>query len=117
MTPPLMTRVVPRIFSRHDRQYCLFSVAGRNEEFLYYSYRSRPLRSLMIGRDFTAQVSRLMENEALCIECGLGLSVTGCVALDNGDCIAWQCPVEEANRVLTVLKERLGAEGQWIELF
>jgi hypothetical protein len=112
-----MTGTIPRIFSRHDRQYCLFPVNGRTEEFLYYSHRSRPLRSLMIGRDFTARVSRLMENDALCIECGLGLSVIGSVALDNGDCIAWQCPVEEANRVLTDLKSRLGAEGQWIELF
>ncbi|MDO9323797.1 MAG: hypothetical protein Q7T80_02460 [Methanoregula sp.] len=112
-----MTGIHPRIFSRHDRQYCLFAVPGRDEEFLYYSHRSLPLRSLMTGRDFTARVSRLMENGAVCIECGLGSSVTGSVAFDNGDCIAWQCPVEEANRVLTDLKSRLGAEGQWIELF
>lgn len=112
-----MTRTVPWLFSRQDRQYCLFRVAGRDEDFLYFSHRYRPLRSLMIGRDFTARVSRLMKDEALCIECGLGLSVIGCVVLDNGDCITRQCTVEEANRVLTDLKEWLGAEGQWIELF
>lgn len=117
MVPRSMTLDIHRIFSRHDRQYCIFSVNGRDEEFLYYSHRSRPLRSLMFGRDFLGQLPRLMEKEDLCIECGLGLLVAGGIALDSGDCIAWHCPVEEANRVLDGLKEKLGDEGQWIELF
>jgi len=112
-----MIHSIHRIFSRYDRQYCIFSVNGRDEEFLYFSHRSRPLRSFMFGRDFLGQLPRLMEKEDLCIECGLGLLVAGGIALDNGHCIAWYCPVEEANRVLGGLKEKLGDEGQWIELF
>ena len=112
-----MIEAIHQTFSRHDRQYCIFSVTGRNEEFLYYSHISRPLRSLMFGRNFLDQLPPLMEKEDLCIECGLGLSVTGGVALDNGDRIAWHCSVEEANLVLKGLKKRLGVEGRWIELF
>ena len=112
-----MIQTIHQTFSRHDRQYCIFSVTGRDEVFLYYSHMSRPLRSLMFGRNFLGQLPRLMEKEDLCIECGLGLSVAGGVALDDGDKIAWHFTVEEANRVLTDLRERLGAEGQWIELF
>jgi len=112
-----MIQTIHQIFSRHDRMYCIFSVNGRDEEFLYYSHMSRPLRSLMFGRNFLGQLPRLMENGDLCIECGLGLSVAGGIALDNGDKIAWNCTVGEANRVLTGLSERLGAEGKWIELF
>lgn len=71
----------------------------------------------MFGRDFLGQLPRLIETDELCIECGLGLSVTGGVALDKGDCIALHYSVDEANRVLTRLKERLGEDGRWIELF
>ena len=112
-----MIQKIHQTFSRHDRLYCIFSVTGRDEEFLYYSHMSRPLRSLMFGRNFLGQLPRLMAKEDLCIECGLGLSVAGGVALDDGDKIVWHCTVEEANRVLTDLRERMGAEGQWIELF
>ena len=53
-----------------------------------------------------------MEDGDVCIECGLGLSVIGGVALDNGDCVAWNYTVEEqANQVLTGLREHLGEEG------
>jgi hypothetical protein len=117
MSPRTVIRDIHPVFSRHDRLYCIFSVYGRDEEFLYYSHRLRPLRSLMFGRDFVSHLPRLMEKEDLCIECGLGSLVAGGVALDSGDCIAWNCPVEEVNRVLGGLKEKLGDEGQWIELF
>jgi hypothetical protein len=110
-------QVIHQTFSRHDRQYCIFSLAGRDEEFLYYSHTSLPLRSFMFGRNFLGQLPRLMEKEDLCIECGLGLSVAGGVALDGGDCIAWHCTVEKANRVLAALRETLGAGGQWVALF
>ncbi|MDO9550230.1 MAG: hypothetical protein Q7J03_04595 [Methanoregula sp.] len=117
MSPrPVIQHIYP-VFSRHDRRYCVFSVNGRDEEYLYYSHISRPLRSLMYGRDFVSHLPRLRENEDLCIECGLGLLMAGGVALDKGECIAWHCSVEEANLVLTGLKERMGEEGQWIELF
>ena len=112
-----MIQTIHQTFSCHGRQFCIFPVAGRNEEFLYYSHTSHPLRSLMFGRIFTGQVLRLMETEELCIGCGLGVSVAGGIALENRDCIAWHCSVMEANRKLTGLKDRLGAEGQWIELF
>ncbi|MFA4825621.1 MAG: hypothetical protein WC593_10750 [Methanoregula sp.] len=112
-----MIHEIHPIFSRHDRQYCIFSVYGRHEEFLYYSHMSRPLRSFMFGRDFICQLPRLMENKDLCIECGLGLSVAGGVAFDNGDCIAWHYSIEKANQVLFALSEKLGDEGRWIALF
>jgi hypothetical protein len=112
-----MIEAIHQIFSRHDRQYCIFSLSGREEEFLYYSHISRPLRSLMFGRNFLDQLPRLMEKEDLCIECGLGLSVTGGVALDNGDRIAWHCTIGKANHILQGLRDRLGDEGRWIKMF
>ena len=117
MSPRPVIQHIHPVFSRHDRRYCIFSVNGRDEEYLYYSHMSRPLRSLMFGRDFVSQMPRIRENEDLCIECGLGLSVAGGIAHDNGDCIAWHYSVEEANRVLDCLKGKLGDEGKWIELF
>jgi hypothetical protein len=72
---------------------------------------------LFFGKDFMEKISDLLENRDLCIECGLGLSVAGGVALDGGDCVAWHCSIAEANRVLAPLKEILRDEGRWIELF
>jgi hypothetical protein len=105
-------------FLRHDRRYCLFSVAGRADEFLYYSHRSKPLRSLMFGKDFTGRIPSIIQNdENLCVECGLGLAVAGGVALDGGDLIAWNFTTDEANRILISLKEHLGKKGEWFVLF
>jgi hypothetical protein len=53
----------------------------------------------------------LVEKEDLCIECVMGLSTTGRVALDNGDYFAWHYSVEKANLILDALRENLGAEG------
>jgi hypothetical protein len=115
--PPPVIRAIHTTFTRDERRYCIFSVDGREEEFLYYSHTSRPLRSLMLGKNFLRQLPGLLEKEDLCIECGLGLSVAGGVALDNGDLIAWHCTVEEADRILTAIRQHLGDEGQWIEPF
>ncbi|MDD1691424.1 MAG: hypothetical protein LUQ66_12305 [Methanoregula sp.] len=117
MTPVPEILAIHTAFTRHERRYCLFSVTGRDEEFLYYSHTSRPLRSLMFGKKFLGQLPNLMKKEDLCIECGLGLSVAGGVALDAGDLIAWHCTVEEANAILAGLKRKLHDEGQWIEPF
>lgn len=55
MIPPgAMIRSVQTTFFRHDRWYCIFSVAGRDEEFLYYAHTSLTMRSLMSGEDFLA---------------------------------------------------------------
>ncbi|MDD5142751.1 MAG: hypothetical protein PHF39_04850 [Methanoregula sp.] len=117
MTPAPSVPSVLMTFTRHDRWYCIFSIAGRNGEFLYYTHEKKPLRSLMFGENFTGQVPGLMKKEELCIECGLGLSVKGGVALDDGDLIAWHCTVEEANTILKALRETLGNEGKQITLF
>ncbi len=114
---PVVIQTIHKTFTRDDRRYYIFSVTGRDEEFLYYSHMFRPLRTLMFGRNFIGLLQRLMEKEGLCIECGLGLSMTGGVGLDSGDYTAWGCSVDEANRILTSLKARLGDDGQWIELF
>jgi len=72
----------------------------------------------MSGNNFQKQLPALMENKDLCIECGLGLSVAGGVALDDGDLIAWHCTIEDANRILSALRQTLGDDdGQWIEPF
>jgi hypothetical protein len=62
------------VFARHDRQYCIFSIAGKDEEYLYYPHGSLQLYSLMFGRDFLGHLPQLMKNEGPYIECGLGLS-------------------------------------------
>lgn len=98
-------------FHRHDRRYCVFRPEGREEEFLYSSPGSRPLRSLVSGRDLTRPVSGLMQDEALCIECGLGGLGGGGVSPDGGDRIVWHFSLDEANRLLTALRERMGEEG------
>jgi len=105
------------VFTRHDRNYCIFSVNNSADTFIYFSHISHPLRSLFFGKDFLERIPELLKNIDLCIECGLGLSVAGGVALDNGACIEWHCSIAEANRVLAGLNERLGEQGRWIELF
>jgi hypothetical protein len=110
-------RKIHTVFARHDRQYCIFSIAGGEEEYLYYSHRSLLLHSLIFGMDFLGQLPHIIKNEDLCIECGLGLSVAGGVAFDSGDCVEWNCSTADANQVLLELKEKLADMGRWIEFF
>ena len=117
MTPAPTIPSVLMTFTRHDRWYCFFSIASRTGEFLYYTHREKPLRSLMFGDHFVDQLPGLMKKDDLCIECGLGLSVKGGVALDDGDLIAWHCTVDEANALLVALQKTLGNERERVTLF
>jgi hypothetical protein len=117
MPHPVLIKKIHCIFFRHDRNYCIFSVHNSADTYVYFSHLSQPLRSLFFGKDFLEKIPELLENRDLCIECGLGLSVAGGVALDGGDCVAWHCSIAEANRVLLKLKDVLGEQGRWIELF
>nr|WP_320161858.1 hypothetical protein [uncultured Methanoregula sp.] len=110
-------RTIHDSFDRHGKRYCIFSLDGNDTPFLFFSHTEKPLRSLVFGRDFLRKIPELVEDGDVCIECGLGLSVIGGVALDNGDCVAWNYTEEQANQVLTGLREHLGEEGRWIELF
>jgi len=117
MTSKPLVTTIHAAFFRHERRYCLFAVSGRKKEFLYFSHTTRPLRSLMAGNDLATRLPELLENRELCIECGLGLSITGGAALDDGGLVAWGCTIEDANALLESLKDRLGEDGKWIELF
>ena len=117
MPHPVLIEKVHSIFVRHDRNYCIFSVHNSADTFVYFSHSSQPLRSLFFGKDFLKKIPELLENRDLCIECGLGLSVAGGVALDSGDCVEWHYTIAEANRMLSKIKDVLGEQGKWIELF
>jgi len=112
-----MTAHVHHLFNRHDRQYCFFSLPGHDDVFLYFSHTEKPLRSLVYGRGFLEKLPELLENENLCIECGLGLAIAGGIALDGEDIVDQGCSAEEANAVLLLLAEHLNDRGSWIERF
>jgi hypothetical protein len=117
MPHPVLIEKIYSIFVRHDRNYCIFSVHNSADTYVYFSHLSQPLRSFIFGKDFLEKIPELLENRDLCIECGLGLSVAGGVALDSRDCVEWHYTIAEANRVLLKLKNVLGEQGIWIELF
>lgn len=117
MSSSCAIQCIHRVFFRHDRIYCIFSVSGNDNEFLYYSHQTRPLRSLLFGKKIRSRLLGLMDKEDLCIECGIGLSAAGGVVLDDGDCITWHYSVEEANRVLIALRQKMEEYGHWVELF
>jgi len=104
-------------FIRHGRWYCFFSVEGQTADYVYYSDRSMATRSLLSGKDFGGQLPELMKKEDQCIECGLGITVERGIILENREQNIWHFSAEEANAILTSLKQYLGAEGTWIRLF
>ena len=115
-----MARTPVRIhsfFDRHERRYCFFSLKGDENTFLYFSHKEKPLYSLVYGRDFLKSLPRLLENDSLCIECGLGLAIAGGIALDGNEAVDYGCSAEVANRTLHNLREQMGPEGSWIRFF
>jgi hypothetical protein len=111
------TARVYHLFERHGRRYCFFSLFGNDDTFLYFSHTEKPLRSIVYGRGFLEKLPALLENEDLCIECGLGLAIAGGIALDGNEIVDHGCSAEEANRILLLLAEHLGDQGLWIEQF
>ncbi len=105
------------VFTRHDRNYCIFSLHNFADTYIYFSHTSHPLRSLFFGKGILEQIPELQKNHDLCIECGLGTSIKGGVSLDGKDCIAFNCSVRDANRIITRIKDYLGDHGSWVELF
>ncbi len=117
MPQSVTIRKIHKAFTRHDRTYCIFSVNNSADTFIYFSHISLPLRSVFFGKDFLERIPDLLKNNDLCIECGLGTSIKGGVSLDGEDCIAFNYSVRDANRIISCLKDYLGNEGSWIELF
>ncbi|HOX35526.1 MAG TPA: hypothetical protein P5217_07060 [Methanoregulaceae archaeon] len=116
--PESRTIILHRRFSRHDRDYCLFSIEGKPYEFLYFSHREKDLRSLFYGSGFLDMIPRIeQEKPDLCIECGLGTRIRGGVSLDDGDVVAWHCSGKKANGIIVALRENLGPDGNWIKPF
>jgi hypothetical protein len=72
---------------------------------------------LIFGHGFLLKLPGLLEKEDLCIECGMGLSVAGGVALDDGELLAWNTTIHEAESILSALKKAMGDAGYWIEQF
>jgi len=113
-SPPVR---IHSLFDRHERRYCFFSLKGDDNTFLYFSHREKPLFSLVYGKNFLDKLPGLLKNDDLCIECGLGLAIAGGIALDGTEAVDHGCSADEANRTLHLLREHLGKEGSWIQLF
>jgi hypothetical protein len=101
-------------FSHNDREYCVFSRRKTPDTYLYFSHRERPFRALFFGGDFCDEITRLIQGSDRCIECGLGKRIRGGVSLDGADSVATNITFHEANVIITLLKNRLNPEGEWI---
>jgi hypothetical protein len=106
-----------RLFTRHDRKYCLFSLKNHPDEFLYFSHVGRDLRALFFGKGFLRAIPEIEKKPDLCIECCLGTRIKGGVSLDGKDLINFHFPVPVANGILVRLRQKLGKNGVWIILF
>ncbi len=108
---------VLRLFSRHDRDYCIFSFCGSPHSFLYFNHRNKDVRALFYGSGFLDEIPHIEQNPDHCIECGLGSRIQGGVSLDSGDIVTWHCTVQAANKILARLVAKCGDDGTWIEFF
>jgi hypothetical protein len=104
-------------FSHNDREYCIFSLQDTPDMYLYFSHRERPLRALFFGKDFRDEITRLAQQSDICIECGLGTRIHGGISLDGADSVSMNISLEEANVIITLLKNRLNPGGEWIAPF
>lgn len=109
--------LIHSLFDRHERRYCFFSLEGDDNTFLYFSHKEKPLYSLVYGNNLLLKLPGLLENDTLCIECGLGLAIAGGIALDGNEVVDHGCSADVANRALHLLREQMGNEGSWIRLF
>ena len=114
-SPPVVR--IHSLFDRHERRYCFFSLEGDENTFLYFSHQEKTLYSLVYGKNILEKLPGLLENNSLCIECGLGLAIAGGVALDGNEAVDHGCSAEVANRILHDLREEMGPEGSWIRFF
>ncbi len=107
--------VILRQFTRHDRNYWVFSIPSNPHTFLYFSHRKKDLRALFYGMGFKEEIPRIEQEPDLCIECGLGTLIKGGVSLDGGDVVDFNCERETANRIIGQLRKQGDGPGALIQ--
>jgi hypothetical protein len=117
MSPAREILEILMLFSHNDREYCVFSLRDTPYTYLYFSHRERPLRALFFGKDFRDEITQLVQQSDLCIECGLGTRIRGGISLDGADSVSMNISLEEANVIITLLHNRLNTGGEWIVPF
>jgi hypothetical protein len=107
--------IILQQFTRHDRDYWVFSIRENPHTFLYFSHREKDLRALFYGTSFTEKIPRIEKEHNLCIECGLSTLIKGGVSLDGEDLVAFNCEREGANRIISQLRKYADNSGALIQ--
>jgi len=83
----------------------LFTLESSSEEYLFFQNETKSVRSIFFGQHFADRIPGLRENpKNECIECSLGLDISGGISIDETDQVEFGISVEEANNIIDCLK-------------
>ena len=106
------------IFIHHKTDYILFSLNHNKFNYLYLLNSETQNKSLLFGNNLIPSVLALRNKlDIECIECHLCRNIIGGISLDGKDLIESNLSVEEANAILTKLKDMMNPKVITIQLF
>ena len=93
------------IFKHHNQEYVLFTLNKSPHDYIFFQNEAKNVRSIFFGKNFAKRIPLLIQdpnNE--CIECSLGLDISGGISIDGKDQVEFGISVEEANSSIDGLK-------------
>ena len=95
-------------FTHHTQKYILFSLEASSEEYLYIQNKTKSVRSILFGKHFADKIPQLIKNpQNACIECSLGLDISGGISIDGNEQVEFGISVEEANLIVDCLQTHI----------
>ncbi|MHA1744940.1 MAG: hypothetical protein ACTSWW_03005, partial [Promethearchaeota archaeon] len=86
------------VFKHHNQEYVLFTVTNSPYDYIFFQNEAKTVRSIIFGY-FAERIPRLMQDPKIeCIECSLGLDISGGISIDGKDQVEFGISVQEANR-------------------
>lgn len=93
------------VFKHHSQDYVLFTMTNSPNDFIFLQNETKNVRSMFFGHNFAERIPILIQDpKNECIECSLGLDISGGISIDGKDQVEFGISVEEANSIIDGLK-------------
>lgn len=107
-----------RIFNTQSAFYIHFGIQQSNWDYLYVHYDDNSKYSLFYGNNFDTLLQKYLEDRSIeCIECQLGINILGGVSFDSGELVEFNLSIQQANKILSILKDELRNNSQSLIFF
>ena len=94
-------------FEQNDRVYFIFSLENSPKEYLFFTHRELPIRSLLFGRNFHLKWENFDKTHSDCFECSLTQEIEGGASYDQDNQVEFNISFDKSNQILAELQKNV----------